>query len=50
MFCVIVITFSGVIKKLDMGHYAKGTDLILLVISLSVNVGSFSIYTLSPIQ
>ena len=54
MFCVILITFSVffliVVKKLDMGHYTKGTDLILLLISLSVNVGSFSVYTLPTIQ
>ena len=55
MFCVILISFSVfffliVVKKLDMGHYTKGTDLILLLISLSVNVGSFSVYTLPTIQ
>ena len=56
MFCVILITFSVfcfflvVVKKLDMGHYTKGIDLILLLISLCVNVGSFFVYTLPTIH
>lgn len=48
---ILLITFSVfLVKKLDMGHCTKGTDLILLLISLSVNVGSFSVYALTTVQ
>lgn len=46
-----------VIKKLDIGYYSKEImhshtywDWILLLILVSVNVGSFSAYTLQTVQ